>query len=641
MLVEQRLPFAADAAHQDHVTQYTPQKKHHSQSQNLIPPPHEQDAHDQNIPQTAVVFRGRQNALVDCESRKDASQHELQNDVQSTNNVSPSNSEKTSHNGCLAQSRDVLLYAQQDAHGHSMSQNVLLPLTSDQTASANLVSQTVLALRERQSTCNSNMLLTFSPTDRFQMPYVSTVNQKALPSQTLLSMTHNGLAPQDILKSAEHQVIQNSLVSQNLFLWDKSEILDADGAVKLNQTVIKEVDSLETTALLGALRRLCLEEEGWDEIKERLVSCCIAERYAAAKQLRDFLSAPGDSGAAIQKALDQKIVPYLMKSVSLVNGSDAPEKEAFLFEAAWVLTNLAAGTETQTDVVVDAGATALFIALLDHPREALREQGLWGLGNIAGGSVARFRDKILTHHNAQSVVSRRYSPARHRYAHNSDRSRSPENRSHTSTSKAHGLGITLLTAACEKSQKLTTLRTGVWALVNLCRGTPPPALQLVAPAIPYLTTLVASVSDSVVLRDALWALEGISIIPSGGSAALVHQNVVPLVIRMLSHKDEAVRRPALRIIGQLAGGTADDTQELLDHGVLKSLVSLLLQQQHSARKTVRKDVCWTLSNIAAGTPQQLEVGLLRSDIVLCVCVLTKRCCLRRSLAPATVSCFER
>lgn len=54
------------------------------------------------------------------------------------------------------------------------------------------------------------------------------------------------------------------------------------------------------------------------------------------------------------------------------------------FEAAWTITNVASGTRSQTQAVVQAGAVPILVKLLTSSDSRLCEQAAWALGNISG-----------------------------------------------------------------------------------------------------------------------------------------------------------------------------------------------------------------------------------------------------------------
>lgn len=53
-------------------------------------------------------------------------------------------------------------------------------------------------------------------------------------------------------------------------------------------------------------------------------------------------------------------------------------------EAAWILTNVAAGTSEQTMTVIDSNAHLTLLKLIDSPNLEVSEIAVWALSNIAG-----------------------------------------------------------------------------------------------------------------------------------------------------------------------------------------------------------------------------------------------------------------
>jgi hypothetical protein len=86
------------------------------------------------------------------------------------------------------------------------------------------------------------------------------------------------------------------------------------------------------------------------------------------------------------------VVPVLVRL--LAESSD----EKLQFEASWALTNIASGTDQQTQAVLETPAVHVFLHLVLQGAPAVREQAIWALGNLAGnGESFDVSDGLLIH----------------------------------------------------------------------------------------------------------------------------------------------------------------------------------------------------------------------------------------------------
>jgi len=301
-------------------------------------------------------------------------------------------------------------------------------------------------------------------------------------------------------------------------------------------------------------------------LKAMLISPVSSEQtlVEATRGFRRILSVENNIPA--QELVDIGIVPYIVRNLS---ASSQTSSTSLIFESAWALTNIAS-TECTMDVV-DAGCIKPLVQLLLHLDANIREQAAWCLGNIAGEGPA-LRDLILQESALQSLLLNLVNP-----------------------------------------QNMSLLENVVWTISNLCRGTPSPPIEMTAPVIyPLVSLLDQPISDGAKV-DILWALSYLSDGDEQKIELVLGSGVAFKFSNLLQDDSIKVKckTPIVRILGNFVSGSDSQTQVVIDSGILNHLAGLL--GSHS--KTIRKESSWLASNIACGNHEQITMLIEKPKVL--------------------------
>eukprot|EP01129_Flabellula_baltica_P013349 TRINITY_DN6173_c0_g1_i1.p1 TRINITY_DN6173_c0_g1~~TRINITY_DN6173_c0_g1_i1.p1 ORF type:complete len:441 (+),score=76.97 TRINITY_DN6173_c0_g1_i1:1-1323(+) len=290
-------------------------------------------------------------------------------------------------------------------------------------------------------------------------------------------------------------------------------------------------------------------------------SARINEKIEGITYLRTLLS-QGEDRPPVSKVMKSGVIDTL---VGYLESSD----ERVVLESTWTIRNLCGWAVVRDmDVVVSLGVPERFKGLLYHPNEDVREQALWGLGNIAEARY-RYRDYLLSMDVLLSVAE-----------------------------------------TCRDKTEMSFIRTIVWTISNLCSGHPFPDWDKAKVVMEIIPDIIKRTSDSEILTG----LGNILYSLSQNYELVVKENFIDILMELLS-------LPMVRdspTIAAVKNITRDNTaiDLLISKGVLPLLKNFL------STNTGILDTLYSIGNITQGTDKHIG-AVVREDILPIIIDITR------------------
>ncbi|GAB2229663.1 hypothetical protein Drorol1_Dr00013913 [Drosera rotundifolia] len=285
----------------------------------------------------------------------------------------------------------------------------------------------------------------------------------------------------------------------------------------------------------------------------------LQKRIHALRELRQLLSR--SEFPPVEAALKAGAIPVLVQCLSFGSADEQ------LLEAAWCLTNIAAGWPEETKALVPA--LPLLIAHLGEKSSSpVAEQCAWALGNVAGEDE-ELREILLSQ------------------------------------------GALLPLARMILPDKGSTVRTAAWAMSNLIKGPNPRAATDLIRIDGVLDAIIRHLrkADEELTTEVAWVVVYLSALSNIAASMMVKSSVVQLLAERLATSNSLqMLIPVLRSLGNLVAGEPRTTTDVLVPGseFTDYAVAALVKCLKSEHRVLKKEAAWVLSNIAAGYIQHKQ-----------------------------------
>ncbi|XP_051113850.1 importin subunit alpha-9 [Andrographis paniculata] len=280
----------------------------------------------------------------------------------------------------------------------------------------------------------------------------------------------------------------------------------------------------------------------------------IHKRVSALRQLRRLLSK--SECPPVEAALNVGAMSTLIQCLSF----GSPDEQ--LLEAAWCLTNIAAGKPEETKALLPA--LPLLIAHMGEKSPLpVAEQCAWALGNVAGeGEELR---NILLSQGALQPLARMMLP-----------------------------------------NKGSTVRTAAWALSNLIKGPSGKAATDLIRIDGVLSAILRHLKrgEEELATEVAWVVVYLTALSKVATSMLAKSDLLQILVeRLESSNSFQLLIPVLRGLGNMVAGDAYVTDNILivGHEITANLNKAIIKCLKSEHRVLKKESAWVLSNLAAGS----------------------------------------